>query len=232
MPIPVKAHTVAVTGPHKQFAVGWWATRFMLSLCGLRAIYLTPRSPTISAPIHGVVVGGGDDIEPEHYGKIKTPSRQYDPERDKLEMDIIRRAQADNIPILGICRGAQLINVVNDGTLFDDIRPLRQHTPNRLHFRPIKWVDLHGDSFLRKQLLADKIKVNSLHNQAIDKVGKNLNITGRDRDGFVQSIEGNNGFLLGVQWHPEYLPYSRLQRELFAYFANAVKHSNKQLKPD
>lgn len=223
--------TVAVTGPDKRFPLGWWATRFMLSLCGLRTIYLTPKSPTLAENIHGIVVGGGDDIEPEHYGAIKTPSRNYDPARDQLEMTMIRQAQRASIPILGICRGAQLINVVNQGTLLDDIRPLRRHTPNSLHIRRIKWVDLIPDCQLQRYLAVDKIKVNSLHNQAIDSLGNGLTTIGVDRDGFVQAIEGHDNFLLGVQWHPEYLPYSYLHRQLFALFADAVKQTKAYLSP-
>ena len=224
-----QAYTVAVTGPHKRFPVGWWATRFCLSLCNIRSIYVTPQSPPLTQPVHGVVIGGGDDIEPEHYGSIKTPSRNYDPERDNLEMDIIRQALTANAPLLGICRGAQLINVVQGGTLFDDIRPLRQHTSNRLHIRPIKWVNLEAGSQLQKLLKATTVKVNSLHNQAINQIGSELRIIGKDQDEFIQAIEGLSGFVLGVQWHPEYLPYKYHQRRLFQHFGNAVREFEKEL---
>ena len=220
---------VAVTGPHKTLRYGWWATRFMLSLCGVRSVYLTARSNMPSEPIQGIVIGGGDDIEPEHYGGELLPTRRYDIERDQFEISMIRRALEDNIPMLGICRGAQLINVVSRGSLHQNIRPLRRVTSNRRSIHPVKWVDLDTQSRLGEKLGHSKLKVNSLHEQAIDELGTGLTVIGRDRDGFVQALEGNFGFLLGVQWHPEYLPYMKSQRRLFHFFAEAVRHSEREL---
>ena len=221
---------IAVTGPSKRLRTAWWATRTMLKLQGLRAVYLTSRSAFPSEPVHGIIIGGGNDIEPEHYGENKHPDRPYDPERDIFEMTMIRRAMEDNIPMLGICRGAQLINVVFGGSLHLDIRDQRKHTSNRNALRPIKWVELDHASRLHRHLRLGKIKVNSLHRQAIDQLGNGLTVIGRDADGFVQAVEGNFGFLLGVQWHPEYLPYVKSQRRLFGLFANAVRHSGRTMQ--
>lgn len=198
-------------------------------MCGVRAVYLTARNPVPAEPIHGIVIGGGDDIEPEHYGGEWIPRRRYDIERDAFEIEMIRNALQDNIPMLGICRGAQLINVVSRGSLHQNIRPMRRVTPNRRSIHPVKWVDLAADSRLGEELGTDKVKVNSLHEQAVDRIGHGLTVIGRDRDGFVQALEGNFGFLLGVQWHPEYLPYMKSQRRLFALFADAVRRSERSL---
>ena len=221
---------IAVTGPHKRLRTAWWATRTMLTLQGLRAVYLTSRSPLPEEPIHGIVIGGGNDIEPEHYGESRHPGRPYDPERDIFEMTMIRRAMADNIPMLGICRGAQLINVVFGGSLYLDIRAQRRITSNRNTVRPVKWVALDHASRLHQHLQIPRVKVNSLHRQAIDQLGNGLTVIGRDEDGFVQAVEGNFGFLLGVQWHPEYLPYVKSQRRLFGLFANAVRASDRSMQ--
>lgn len=224
--------TVAVTGPEKMFTIGWWTTRFMLSLQGLRAVYLTAGSPKLPRSIQGIIIGGGDDIEPVHYGgAVSDTLRGYDKERDRLEMQMIERARAAAIPILGICRGAQLINVVAGGTLFNNIRSMRRHTSNRRHITPVKWITLSRDSQLRSHLGVEKIKVNSLHHQAVNVLGKGLRVTGEDKDGIVQAIESQSDFVLGVQWHPEYLPYSKYQRQVFAHFANAVRTSSKELSP-
>jgi len=201
----------------------------MLSLQGLRAVYVTSRSSFPTEPVHGIIIGGGNDIEPEHYGEQKITDRSYDPERDIFEMSMIRRAMVDNIPMLGICRGAQLINVVFGGSLYPDIRGLRSLTSNQNHLHPVKWVALDAESRFRRHICHEKIKVNSLHRQAIDQVGNGLTVTGRDDDGFVQMVEGNFGFLLGVQWHPEYLPYKGDQRRLFQLFANAVRESGRTM---
>lgn len=220
---------IAVTGPHKRLRFGWWATRFMLWLCGARSVYVTAHLPMPTHPIHGIVVGGGDDIVPEHYGGKLHPKRSYDMERDRFEITMIQQALEANIPMMGICRGAQLINVVSGGTLHQDIRPLRQHTSNRRSIHPVKWVQLEKVSRLRGYLQLPKLKVNSLHDQAIDRLGQGLSVIGCDRDGFIQAIEGQYGFLLGVQWHPEYLPYRKEQRNLFQLFTDAAKRHDRHL---
>lgn len=223
---------VVVTGPHRRLRFGWWATRFMLWLQGIRALYLTSRSSFPTEPVSGIVIGGGNDIEPEHYGEARLAERLYDPERDIFEMAMIRRAMQDNIPMLGICRGAQLINVVFGGSLLLDIRAQRRLTPNINTTRPVKWVELDRNSRLYQQAQLSRIKVNSLHRQAIGQVGDGLTVIGRDEDGFVQAVEGTFGFLLGVQWHPEYLPYMSSQRRLFRLFAQAVRESDRTMVLD
>ena len=226
---PVDAPLIVVTGAHKRFPFAWWATRFMLRLAGLQAEYVTAHTGMPTVPVHGIVIGGGDDIEPEQYGGELHPRRRYDVERDRFEIAMIEQALEANIPMLGICRGAQLINVVAGGSLQQDIRPLRRITPNRRSIRPIKWVDLETGSRLAGGLAAEALKVNSLHEQAIERLGDGLTIVGRDRDGFVQAVEGRYGFLLGVQWHPEYLPYQSCQRQLFKLFEQAVRRNDSHL---
>lgn len=226
---PHSSPLIAVTGPHRRLRSAWWATRLMLAMQGLRAVYLTSRSPFPAEPVSGIVIGGGHDIEPEHYGEARLAERAYDPERDLFEMAMIRRAIRDNLPMLGICRGAQLINVVFGGSLHADIRPRRRLTPNVNTTRPVKWVTLDPNSRLARQLGTVRIKVNSLHRQAIDQLGDGLSVVGRDADGFIQAVEGNFGFLLGVQWHPEYLPYLASARRLFQLFAQAVRDSGRTM---
>lgn len=226
---PEESPLIAVTGPHKRFPFAWWATRFMLGLVGLRCVYVTAHTGMPQQPVHGIVIGGGDDIEPEHYGGEWHPRRRYDVERDRFEIAMIQQALQANLPMIGICRGAQLINVVAGGTLYQDIRPLRRVTPNRRSVRPIKWVDLESGSRLVAELNRNAIRVNSLHEQAIERIGDGLSVVGRDRDGFIQAIEGRYGFLLGLQWHPEYLPYQRTQRRLFSMFARAVRRNDSHL---
>lgn len=224
-----KKPLVAVTGPKKRLKIGWWATRFMLWLCGLRAVYLMPHSRLPKCSIQGVIIGGGDDIEPTHYGDESATEKRYNTERDIFEIDMIKQAMEVKLPILGICRGAQLINVVQKGTLFQDIRPMRERTTNRWFFTPVKWVKLLSGK-IRKRLQAKQVKVNSLHNQAIKGVGEDLKVTARDEDNFVQAIEGEDHFVLGVQWHPEYLPYKKRQRELFKWFASEVRKSGRSME--
>ena len=221
---------VIVTGPDKRWRFGWWATHLMLSLAGLRAHYVTPVSRRIPPGVKGVIIGGGDDIKPEHYGLTGDAGACYDPQRDQLEMTVVKDALTCGVPLLGICRGAQLINVVLGGTLHTDLRPLRRHTPNRNSIFPVKSIDVFKHSDLYQYLGEAVLKVNSLHNQAVDRIGTDLRVTARDQDGFVQGIESSAGsYIQGVQWHPEYMPYSIYQKRLFRGFASAVNATGKTL---
>lgn len=217
---------VAVTGPRKRFPIGWWAIRFNLWLTGLNGIYLYPGGPKLTQKIDGLIISGGDDIHPEHYGDQENERSHYDPERDQLEMDMLAKYLDSGIPILGICRGSQLLNIVANGSLHSDIRPERKVTPNKYTAFPIKEVEVSSDSQLGDCVTPSTLVVNSLHNQAVKKLGDGLLVTARDADGFVQAIEHKDRFVVGVQWHPEYLPYLSAQREIFRCFARAVRQFN------
>jgi putative glutamine amidotransferase len=225
---------VIVTGPHKKLRFGWWATRFMLWRYGLKSYYVTPRRPHYPRGVAGVVIGGGDDVDPRHYGLAGDAGANYDPERDALEMEIFRAAFACQVPVLGICRGAQLMNIVRGGNLHQDLRPLRRNTPNRNTVFRIKEAILEPASKIAEIIGSLSLRVNSLHNQAVKEIGEPFRLAARDRDGFVQAIEHpRHDFMLGVQWHPEYLPYAKKHRRLFAAFATAVKVSGRTLpQPD
>jgi putative glutamine amidotransferase len=218
---------IAVTGPRKRLAIGWWAIRFNLWLAGLRGVYLYPGGPSLQQPIQGLIISGGDDINPTHYGEPEKEHSRYDPARDKLEMDILAQYLDTGMPILGICRGAQLLNIVAHGSLHHDIRPQRKKTPNKYTALPVKQVEVAPDSQLGDCLSENQFSVNSLHNQAVKLLGDDLVITARDADGFVQAIEHKSRFVVGVQWHPEYLPYMAAQRQIFRCFAHAVQKAGK-----
>lgn len=221
---------IIVTGPEKRLRFGWWATNYFTGRVGLNAQYVTKHTERYGDNVAGVIIGGGDDIGPELYGLPVPEDKRYDRERDQLELKIIERALLSQVPLLGICRGAQLINVVLGGTLFKDIRPMREHTPNKWSILPIKDVQLYRHTQLGSLLSRDVFRVNSLHNQAIDKLGAGLQLAATDKDGFTQAVELREAnFVVGVQWHPEYLPYKKTQRQLMNAFANAVKHSSTRL---
>jgi putative glutamine amidotransferase len=217
--------TIAVTGPNKRMKYGWWATRLILAICRLRGVYITAGKPGPVSGIHGVIIGGGDDVEPKHYGQSGDAGRVYDPERDAFEMAVIKQCLEQNVPLLGICRGAQLINIVHGGSLYPDIRPLRKTTPNYNTALPVKWVKVSSGSLLSQRAGTNNIKVNSLHSQAIHELGDNLQTTAKDSDGFIQAIESASGMVMGVQWHPEYMPYSRPNRKLISAFGNVARAS-------
>jgi putative glutamine amidotransferase len=142
----------------------------MLWTCGLRAHYVTPASPRYPPGVVGVVISGGDDIQPRHYGVIGDAGANYDPERDALELEIFKAAFAGQLPVLGICRGAQLMNIARGGNLNQDLRPLREHTPNKNTIFRIKEAVLEPASKLLGIVGPSPLWVNSLHNQAIDEI--------------------------------------------------------------
>lgn len=224
---------IAVTGPNKKLKVGWWATKFILWLCGARSCYLSPAQPELLQAVDGVVIGGGDDIDPEHYGESGDAGATYDAARDSLEIAMIKAALQAGVPLLGICRGAQLINVVLKGSLFQDIRPLRRKTPNKNSAFVIKQAYLQSSSQLAAILGKDIVGINSLHSQAVNKLSRELRVAALDGDGFVQAFEHQTkSFLIGVQWHPEYLPYHSCQRNLFQALVAAVSNQGNKLLPE
>jgi len=170
-----------------------------------------------------LIISGGDDISPEHYNGDLGAKVKSDPERDQLEIEWINRALDNRIPVLGICRGAQLINVVLGGTLYSDIRPLRKLTYNRHGLLPTKQVKLEPDSLLAQVCGKTRLRVNSLHHQAIKDLGADIKIVGWDLDKLAQAVESSTGRrIIGVQWHPEYLLYLPSQYALFRWLLKST----------
>lgn len=207
---------IAVTGPNRGAAAPRALVALGVSLAGGRVVQLRPLEPAPPEPYQGVVITGGHDVDPVLYAEESEVLPRYDPDRDAFESEVIDDAIARGIPLLGICRGAQLLNVRLGGNLHQDLGQIRRRTSNRRTILPLKTLLLEADSMLCALLGARRIKINSLHNQAIDRLGDGLRIAGRDLDGIVQAIEHKErSFLVGVQWHPEFLvPFPR-QRRLF-----------------
>lgn len=213
---------IGVTGPNHGIPWAWWATRWQLARHRVSAVHLTPGSGKLSAHVTGVVIGGGNDIDPGIYGGDVSTSPNVDPERDSYELEVLAEADRRSLPVLGICRGAQLINVRAGGTLFGDLAEHRKLTSNKGTLLPRKEVSISPETALARWIGATSTRVNSLHHQAVKDTGKDLRVTARDRDGIVQAIESTSGPLrVGVQWHPEYMPQRRDQKQLFAGFISA-----------
>ncbi|MBV0932780.1 gamma-glutamyl-gamma-aminobutyrate hydrolase family protein [Marinobacterium weihaiense] len=214
---------VAVTGSSRRWSPSWWCTRLALWLVGAEAVRVSVRHPVPEHSVAALVIGGGDDISPEHYdGDLSMPVRT-DPERDQLEMRWISHALATGMPMLGICRGAQLINVVLGGQLHQDLRALRRLTYNRPGLLPTKQVQLAPRSHMAKVCKRERLRVNSLHHQAVRSSGRGLKVVGRDLDQIVQGFESEDEPILGVQWHPEYLWYLPSQLRLFRWLATTAR---------
>jgi putative glutamine amidotransferase len=209
---------VGVTGSARRWAPAWWCTKTALRLAGASAMRISTRHGDAGKTLDALVIGGGNDISPEHYDGDITGPVAYDPDRDLLEIRWIRHALEHQVPLLGICRGAQLINVVLGGNLHQDIRSLRHLTYNRPGLMPTKQVKIEPASQLARICGKHNIRVNSLHHQAIREPGKGLTVVGRDLDGIIQAVETGKGQkIIGVQWHPEYLFYVPAQFALFKW---------------
>lgn len=212
---------IAITGPIR----GAFGPRMLVALAvrlyGGRPLQLRPGDEDKGYKYDSVVVTGGHDIEPVLYAAEPEIEPNYDTARDALETAVIDDALARRLPLLGICRGAQLLNVRRGGTLHQELRSQRRKTSNRWTVLPLKtlcFADTPGtrNSLLATLIGAERLRINSLHNQGIDRVGEGLIVTGRDLDGIVQAIEDpSREFLIGVQWHPEFLLYLKNQRALF-----------------
>lgn len=214
---------IGVTGPDRKLRWGWWATAIALLRAGARPVRLTARYPLASElELDAVVIGGGDDIDAALYGvdHIEPP----DPLRDQFEMAMLAHARQRSLPVLGICRGAQLLNVVAGGNLHGDVRPLRHHGSNEYTPCPRKPVVLARDSRLGDVLKRRTLRVNSLHNQAVNRLGHGFRVVARDRDGIVQAIEREDEPLcIGVQWHPEYLSWRAADQRIFRALVRAAR---------
>lgn len=136
--------------------------------------------------------------------------------RDRLEQALLARAVERDLPVLGICRGAQLFNVYFGGTLFSDLDSFYVETSAMRTVLPRKKIAIEPSSRLAAILGSTSCRVNSLHRQAIRSVGEGLVVVAREPNGVVQAIEQpGQRFRIGVQWHPEYIPQHRRQRGLF-----------------
>ena len=157
--------------------------------------------------LDALVVAGGEDVDPRRYGSVpRSSTTQIDPDRDAHEAELIEAALALEIPLLGICRGHQMLNVVCGGTLVPhlsmDVGEAHGQLAYPLHAR-VHGLRIHEDDPLSELLPAD-IVVNSFHHQAVDHPGEGVRIVAEAPDGVCEALRV--GVLaLGVQWHPEYL---------------------------
>ena len=215
---------IGVTGPSRGIPWAWWATRWQLHRAGAVARRLHAATGHPGDDIAGFVIGGGHDIDPAVYGGDVSESRSIDPSRDAYELAMLELAEERGVPVMGICRGAQLINVHRGGTLVSDLAKVRVHTSNRGTLLPRKRVSVSPESTLARLLGSDTTRVNSLHHQAVDQTGEGLTVSAVDRDDIVQGIESTSGpWRVGVQWHPEYMPQRPDQRRLFEGFIAACR---------
>lgn len=216
---PTIAVTLSARSAWRIFPLMWLGIR----LAGGRAVKWTRDAQTDLSAIDGLLIGGGDDISPDLYGGELVGRARLDPARDALERRLVRAALHENLPVLGICRGSQMINVALGGTLEQDAYT-RWGSRKYTTVLPRKRVQVEPGTRLEALVGAEEMKVNALHSQAVDRLGEGLRVAARDEGGMVQAVERlRDPFMLGVQWHPEHLFYARRQRALFTALVEAAR---------
>ncbi len=186
---------------------------------------------TIISRVDGIMVTGGGDIDTKRFNGQDHP-RVYgvDVDRDNLEIELVYAAESCGKPLLGICRGIQIINVALGGDLFTDIQdqktnPLKHDWfPDYPRNRLSHSVKIKSGSLLNKILEISITDVNSLHHQAIKNLPSKLSATAFAPDGIIEAIEiRDHPFFLGVQWHPEWLFDLETTQKLFKAFIYAAQ---------
>lgn len=182
--------------------------------------------------VDAVLLTGGSDVNPSLYGELPNPMLgSVSDVRDRWEVALIRAARARAVPLLAICRGAQILNVALGGTLFQDLPSQHpsdiNHDPDQPRTSRSHSVELQAESRLGRAAGATRIEVNSVHHQSIRRPADELRIVATAPDGVIEGVEtaaDSPWWCVGVQWHPEDLAESResWDRNIFAAFVAAM----------
>lgn len=179
--------------------------------------------------VDGLLLSGGQGVTPILYGEEPLAQvAETDIYRDEFEIALIKAAQKAGKPVIGICRGMQVINVALGGTLYQDVYKQAGATEKHNQY-PTSWeipthhVTTAEDSWLN-QILGERFVVNSFHHQGLHEPGKNLKVIARSDDKVAEAVESNDGKIIGVEFHPEMMREAHPEfQKIFDYFANLVQ---------
>lgn len=210
-----------------------------LARAGLNAVLVTPAHEPAAvdrlvATCNGLVLTGGEDVDPRRYGEEAMPELgEVNPRRDAMEYKALDAALERDLPVFGICRGMQLLNVYFGGTLYQDLATQRGR--DLKHYQDAPWgqhqhaVQCEPGSRLQ-QILGEcvPLQINSFHHQAVKDLAPNMACTALADDGLVEGIEAtDHDWIVGVQWHPERheaeAPNSNPNLRVIAAFADRVR---------
>ena len=204
-------------------------SKYMESLAragaGMRWVELNDPEQAVQDALtcDGLLLPGGGDMDPKFYGQECIPAcGEPNLLRDAAEPLLLRAFLAADKPVLGICRGIQVMNAVLGGDLYQDIKPF-EHLPHNDHWAKVHTVTVRRGTLLSRILGQDTVLVNSQHHQAVDRVAPGFTLAALSEDGIVEAIEKPDArFCLGVQWHPEWLSDADpAMQGLFDAFVNA-----------
>lgn len=175
-----------------------------IKMAGATPVLLRPEDPVESMvhTLHGILIPGGADVDPAWYGQSNTASEGIDLMTDGLDQRLITLAKHHHLPLFGICRGLQVINVALGGTLVQDIPTQRDSSIDHNVKKPLQGhrVRIDPNSRLAK-ILGTHPEVNSYHHQGLDRLADGLRAIAWSADGLIEAVEGDG--ILAVQWHPE-----------------------------
>jgi putative glutamine amidotransferase len=184
----------------------------------------------IAGWLDGLLLAGGSDLDPSLYGEATSPeSKAPEPERDRMELELARLALDQDLPIFGVCRGMQLLNVVRGGSLYQHVPAERPSEIDHEQAGQLERTHIAHDisvepGSLLAGILGDELTgVNSFHHQAVKRLGEGLRVTAVAKDGIIEAMElADSPFVLAVQYHPEEMVVSDPgSRRLFSAFVQA-----------
>lgn len=223
---------IGVTGNYDGEENSFWVRSYYvksLLAAGATALILPPTEEVdviidYLQICRGFLFTGGGDIDPIHWGDMARPGLgQINPLRDTFELELARQALIADVPVLGICRGCQVLNVAAGGSLLQDVQSDLVHDQNAPRDYPIHAVVVTKDSLLHQVLNSREIRVNSFHHQAVKNPGRGLKISAWAPDGVIEAVESTERrWVLGVQWHPECMN-DEFSRRLFKALVKASR---------
>lgn len=223
----VKRPVIGITKPDDGDWLSWMAMAFAVWLAGGKPVKVTSRAPRDPHSIDGLLFGGGADVFPERYQKNEKPGYAYDKARDDMEMSWARAALENELPVLGVCRGMQMLNVFAGGSLHPDLSEFEGSASPKTFFRRIfyrKPIRITPGSRLDRASTKDVECVNSIHSQAVARLGEGFEITAREPNSLVQAIEHRSSpYMVGVQFHPEFLVYRKFARNIFKELVDTAR---------